>query len=441
VSAGELARQDAPPPARRLTGAPAAGLLLALADEPSWDESGRIRLGYSEQVEGRRGKQPHKLEHYRLTSHDDEMLALAAGLYGGQVEPWEDAPEGPQWQLFTEADWLPVIVPPRAAITQGWEAWDKPPGQKRAPQIAVRRCDGTREQRTDGPCLCAAEQAAADQAGRPYEPPCALHTRLSVLLHELPDFGVWRLDTTGEVAARQLATFLRHFYPGLPPFTKLQLGIRTARRRKQLPSGAWQLVSFPVPRLRPDPRLGLTVGDLLDAARDGPGELVAELADAAQDAQEATETTEAAVEEAAGPAVTRFGGQAPESGEGPAPPADPGPGAPPPPPPPPPAAGLGPVTRWCVQRNLAVGTARLFLVRGHPDTYGPDGPLPLPNTNALNALGGDPDDPTSPAGATIKLLAAQFTEVGEPAGWGDDPGPDTPPPPAEPTQGRLGGDP
>jgi Recombination directionality factor-like len=402
-----------------------AGLapIVPVHDAPAlWDESGRIRLGYSEQIEGQRGKRPVKLDHYRLTSEDPDVLVAAAERYGGEVEPWDDAPGGPQFQLFAAADWLPVIVPPAAAGTQAWEHWDKPPGLKaaelrKAPVVCLRRCDGRLERVTGGPCRCAAEAAeAADPdagGGRagPDERTCKLHTRLSVLLHELPDFGMWRLDTAGWNAGHQLATFLLLVHPGLPPYAKLQLGIRIARRRRQTDKG-WQTVTFPVPVLRPDPREGLTVGDLLAHQSRTPGSsggLVGELADEVADQQD---------EQAAAAVVV-----AEEVPGEPAPPQG-SPGAHHPDPDPPPAgggSGEAPLVAWCLERRLSPKTAQLFLRNEHRREFGD-----LATVADLAALG-DPAEEGSRAARALELLAAHFTDLGEPRDWTD---------PA-PQQGRL----
>jgi Recombination directionality factor-like len=428
-----------------------AGLapIVPVHDAPAlWDESGRIRLGYSEQVEGARGKRAVKLDHYRLTCVDPDVLAAAAERYGGDVEPWDDAPGGPQFQLFVTADWLPVIVPPAAAGTQAWEHWDKPGGLKpaelrKAPVVCLRRCDGRTERVTGGSCLCAAEAAEAVVGGDQEGPrrlggplgeegrTCKLHTRLSVLLHELPDFGMWRLDTAGWNAGHQLATFLLLVHPGLPRYAKLQLGIRIARRRRQTPKG-WQTVTFPVPVLRPDPREGLTVGDLLgghhprtpgSSPSSAGGGLVAELADEVADQQHeeqaAAEAEVAAAEEVPGEPV------GPPTGE---------PGAPPPPPGPEAGGAMErhPVVAWCLQHGLAPGSARLFLATQHPGEFGRDSAHPLGNLNDLAQLPGAADDPGAPAGRALALLEAKFTDLGEPRDWADpDPDPD------RPQQGRL----
>ncbi len=147
-------------------------------------ECGRIRIG--QQVPTGNGKtRPEKLTTFRLTSPDRTKIANAARLYGGTPQEW-DAPAGRQWEVVTEADSLPVMVPPSdMAFTQSYELWSGG-GCK-------RRCDGMNEALSDGPCLC-------DPAARE----CDIHTRLSVMLRDLAGLGVWRLDTQGYYAALEL---------------------------------------------------------------------------------------------------------------------------------------------------------------------------------------------------------------------------------------------
>ena len=74
--------------------------------------------------------------------------------------------------------------------------------------------------------------------------------------------------------------------------------------------------------------------------------------------------------------------------------------------------GVGPVTAWCLDRPVAVGTARLYLSRHHPASFGRQGTWPLANTNDLDALRWQAAD------RAIELLAKQFKPGGEPKGWG-----------------------
>jgi hypothetical protein len=57
----------------------------------------------------------------------------------------------------------------------------------------ARRCDGYNESISQGPCVCDPEKRE-----------CSIHTRLSVMLADLPGLGVWRIDTSGYYAAVEL---------------------------------------------------------------------------------------------------------------------------------------------------------------------------------------------------------------------------------------------
>jgi hypothetical protein len=147
-------------------------------------EVGRIRIG--QQVAGNNGrKRPEKLTTFRLTSSDRTRIDQAAQLYGGTVEQW-DAPAGKQWETVTETDCLNVIVPPSdMCFSQAYELWSG--------GGCARRCDGYNESISQGPCVCDPEKRE-----------CSIHTRLSVMLADLPGLGVWRIDTSGYYAAVEL---------------------------------------------------------------------------------------------------------------------------------------------------------------------------------------------------------------------------------------------
>ncbi len=147
-------------------------------------EVGRIRIG--QQVAGNNGrKRPEKLTTFRLTSSDRTRIDQAAQLYGGTVQQW-DAPAGKQWETVTETDCLNVIVPPSdMCFSQAYELWSG--------GGCARRCDGYNESISQGPCVCDPEKRE-----------CSIHTRLSVMLADLPGLGVWRIDTSGYYAAVEL---------------------------------------------------------------------------------------------------------------------------------------------------------------------------------------------------------------------------------------------
>lgn len=147
-------------------------------------EIGRIRIG--EQVPTSNGKtRPAKLDVFRLTSKDRHVVDIAAQQFGGSVEAWE-SPDGDAWQVKTRAKELTVIVPPQdMAFSQWYELWSAGGCQ--------RRCDGQTEYLGERDCVCDPDQRE-----------CAIHSRLSVILPDLPGLGVWRLDTSGYYAAVEL---------------------------------------------------------------------------------------------------------------------------------------------------------------------------------------------------------------------------------------------
>jgi Recombination directionality factor-like len=178
-------------------------------------EVGRIRIGQKVPI-GATGKtRPAKLESFRLTSPNKTLITAASNLYGGTVQPW-DAPTGKQWEVITDTTTLPVIVPPTdLGFTQHYELW--------AQGGCLRRCDGQTAtipdngNLTENDCLC-------DPGARECKP----HTRLSVMLADLPGLGLWRLDTQGYYAATELlgATEIlntaRHHGVMLPATLRLQ---------------------------------------------------------------------------------------------------------------------------------------------------------------------------------------------------------------------------
>lgn len=140
---------------------------------------GRIRMGQKND----RGL-PTRLDTWRLTSRDSKRLDAAAQVFGGTVQPWEGR-QG-EYELVTEASDLPIMLLPGQTLTQWMEAWSG--GE------CVRRCDGDTETITDGPCLC-----------DPDKRECKPHSRLNIMLPDVPGLGMWRLDTTGWNAAQELA--------------------------------------------------------------------------------------------------------------------------------------------------------------------------------------------------------------------------------------------
>lgn len=158
---------------------------------------GRIRAG--EVVETQAGKRrPSKLEHFKITSHSEQIIREVADLYGGTPSRWTpnnggDADE--QWAVTVTVDRIPVMLPPQS-ISQHYELWSG--------GGATRRCDGETEKLSGQRCLCDPD---------PKKRECAVTTRLNVILRDVRGLGVFRLDSKGYYAAvelPQVAAFLEH---------------------------------------------------------------------------------------------------------------------------------------------------------------------------------------------------------------------------------------
>ena len=132
-----------------------------------------------------------KLEAWRITSPRKQLCEQIATLYGGTVTGWK-SPVGDEFQVYTEADELPILVMPDYSLRQTYELWEG--ATKR-----TRVCDGVEEEISGGPCLCNAE--GVDR--------CDLYTRLTVCLPELDTVLGWRLITKGAYAGHELPTMIR----------------------------------------------------------------------------------------------------------------------------------------------------------------------------------------------------------------------------------------
>lgn len=161
-------------------------------------ELGRIRTGYSRPNPKPDGKPiPVKSKTFVLTSHSREYVAAAAELYGGRVEQWTPQRSSiAQWRVITEAPELRAILPAGDPLSQNYEKWNG--------GGCERRCDGVTERISGKSCICLARfgegwhELKADQVCRPT-------SRIGVFLPDLPDLGVWRLETKSYYAADALA--------------------------------------------------------------------------------------------------------------------------------------------------------------------------------------------------------------------------------------------
>lgn len=177
-------------------------------------EVGRIRLGVKVAT-STGGSRPAKIDTLRFTSPRKDLIEKIAELYGGKVEPWQPLKGNAQWQVITTSTEVPVMVPPQDPSQSQWlEMWSK--------GGCLRRCDGRTERISGNPCMCDPD---------PQERDCKMHTRIRVLLEEVPGIGVWRVDTGSFYAAVELPSVAKILAEakGLIP-GKLILDQRTVTR-------------------------------------------------------------------------------------------------------------------------------------------------------------------------------------------------------------------
>ncbi|AAR29699.1 hypothetical protein VWBp09 [Streptomyces phage VWB] len=159
---------------------------------------GRIRTGYSRPSSkpGNR-RVPVRSETFLLSSHSRTYIERAAELYGGEPEAW--TPQGSkieQFRVITEARELYSILPPGDPLSQANELWTG--------GGCARRCDGVTEQLTRKPCLCLAEHGEGWHE-QPAGTVCKPTSRIAVMLADMPDLGVWRLESHSWYAADAMA--------------------------------------------------------------------------------------------------------------------------------------------------------------------------------------------------------------------------------------------
>lgn len=159
-------------------------------------ELGRLRAGFTEPTAS--GKQrPARSKTWILTTHQRDYLDAAAEQWGGEVLEWTPQGGGARaWRLITDADSIDAIMPPGDPLSQYNEMWSRGGCQ--------RRCDGETEQLSNKPCVCL-EDFGEEFHLQPPDKACRPHTRLNVILPDVPDVGVWRMETKGFYAANEIA--------------------------------------------------------------------------------------------------------------------------------------------------------------------------------------------------------------------------------------------
>ena len=161
-------------------------------------ELGRIRTGYSRphRDPGKRPV-PVKSTTFVFSSHSRDYVAAAAELWGGEVETWTPQNQKiAQYRVISKASEIRAILPAGDPLSQSYEMWSG--------GGCARRCDGEFEQKSRQSCQCLA-QFGPDWHLRSPREVCRPSSRINVMLPELPDLGVWRLESKSYYAADAMA--------------------------------------------------------------------------------------------------------------------------------------------------------------------------------------------------------------------------------------------
>lgn len=170
-------------------------------------------------------------------------------MWGGDLERWQPMGNGAeQWRVVTTASVIDAILPPGDPLTQSNEMWSKGGCQ--------RRCNGETEQFSGSPCLCLAEFG-----DKWFEQPkgrvCASHSRLKVLLPDMPGLGSWRVETGSYYATDEIAGIVDFIRSAVGEQQLVPVRLRIEARTRVAGGKTKQFV-VPVVELR-----GVTTGQVL----------------------------------------------------------------------------------------------------------------------------------------------------------------------------------
>jgi hypothetical protein len=151
-------------------------------------ELGIIRIG-EKKATANGGSRPAMRETFRLTSPYRAILEAVKARYGGELRPWKE--RAGHWELLTDVNELKCVLIPDDCVNQWYERWSGGGCTHRCDGETVRMI-GREGEPIERECLC-----------DPDNRECALMTRLSVMLSDVPILGVWRLNSKGKIFAKE----------------------------------------------------------------------------------------------------------------------------------------------------------------------------------------------------------------------------------------------
>lgn len=224
-------------------------------------ELGRLRTGTFNPTKGKNGNgAPERSETWIVTSPYEVQVQAAAALWGGEPEKWQPQGNGPmQWRVITQATAIEAILPPGDPVSQSYETWSKGGVQ--------RRCDGTSESVSGQPCICRATWGDEFHLQAPRDAACKMTTRLNVILPQMPDMGVFRVETHSFYSANEITATVDIIRAATGPDRLVPVNLRIEPRTR-VANGKTKHFPVIVAELR-----GVTSGELLAATMAARGQL------------------------------------------------------------------------------------------------------------------------------------------------------------------------
>jgi hypothetical protein len=233
-----------------------AGRILTLQRQAR--ELGRLRTGYTTGEKSR----PVRSDTWILTSHSEHYMRAAAEEFGGTCrEVAADRQRRRRSGASSPTRPIDAIMPPGDPLSQTNELWSGGGCQ--------RRCDGVTEQLSDSPCLCLA-QHGEQWHEQPKGKVCAATTRLNVILPDMPDVGIYRVETHSFYAANEIAATVDLIRNATGGHAAVPIRLRIEQRQR-VANGQTKKFPVVVVELR-----GATAGQILGGvipgitARDSP---------------------------------------------------------------------------------------------------------------------------------------------------------------------------
>jgi hypothetical protein len=216
-------------------------------------ELGRIRMG-TVVSNGKGGTRPVKLDTFRLTSADEDLINSAAAMWGGTPVAWDGAQGGAkQWEVILEKKAIAVMVPPvKEASNLSCNSW--------AFGLHKWMCDGDKAKfPNDDGDIQVTECNRACQSDDKNAPKMTFN--LNLILPDLAGLGMWRLATGSYNAVRELQPMLRTFMDmGMRSGTAVPAILKMEQRsERKMSKGKPQTFNYNVPVLD----LGIPVGEFM----------------------------------------------------------------------------------------------------------------------------------------------------------------------------------